>query len=132
MTCKKCGAKSESEMCFKHKPKKPLAKQSKGLKKSTLTAKPTARPMTPAPPRIVLISVVAPSKLNATTSPRTNATTRMSWVTISARKGLGITRRQSVVHFARKCPLNPITTKTPIARRTRGRARIHCLKFALN
>tara|TARA_B110000285_G_scaffold199591_1_gene232868 strand:- start:3064 stop:3468 length:405 start_codon:yes stop_codon:yes gene_type:complete len=43
MMCKKCGAKSESEMCFKHKPKKPLAKQSKGLKKSTLTVKPTVR-----------------------------------------------------------------------------------------
>jgi hypothetical protein len=43
MLCKKCGAKSESDMCFRHKPKKPLAKQSKGLKKSTLAAKPTAR-----------------------------------------------------------------------------------------
>jgi len=43
MMCKKCGAKSESEMCFKHKPKKALAKQSKGLKKSTLAAKPTVR-----------------------------------------------------------------------------------------
>lgn len=43
MMCKKCGAKSESEMCFKHKPKKPLSKKSKGLKKSTLAAKPTVR-----------------------------------------------------------------------------------------
>ena len=42
MNCKFCGAKSESEFCFKHKPKKKLA-NNRGLKKSARTVKPTVR-----------------------------------------------------------------------------------------
>ena len=42
MKCKFCGAKSESEFCFKHKPKKKLAND-RGLKKSARTVKTTVR-----------------------------------------------------------------------------------------
>jgi hypothetical protein len=42
MKCKICGIKSESEFCFRHKPKRKLA-NNEGLKKSARTVKPTVR-----------------------------------------------------------------------------------------
>jgi hypothetical protein len=46
MVCKFCGVKSDSEYCFRHKPKKKLA-VNKGLSKSALTVKPTVRATKP-------------------------------------------------------------------------------------
>ena len=88
----------------------------------SLTAKPTAIPMTPAPPNKVPIIASAPKKLNARISPIITNTNLIVWDKSSATKGLGATRFHSDWRRLTQAPNQTTTTNTTMATNSNGKA----------